>query len=224
MLVAFSRFSLVLPTKHRVFFCVKLRTVSFLPHPFQFTSHPIIRRCVLWATESLINKISPVVSVQVWETKRGFLSSFFILCYVVMQSSREVLTFRRNMVPALATRTPKLETVYSSETFSSHLPDREPSWTRPLPRKPQTPQKEYLLGRWRVGHRKRLSEYQVRSACSLTPTSSCCSMDPNPLTRNTFWTVTIGMTFIWLSHVGVNQGMMQRFLALPTLSDARWSV
>jgi hypothetical protein len=34
--------------------------------------------------------------------------------------------------------------------------------------------------------------------------------------------VTIGMTFIWLSHVGVNQGMMQRFLALPRLSAARW--
>jgi hypothetical protein len=49
-----------------------------------------------------------------------------------------------------------------------------------------------------------------------------CSMDPNPLTRNTFWTVTVGMTFIWLSHVGVNQGMMQRFLALPRLSAARW--
>lgn len=50
------------------------------------------------------------------------------------------------------------------------------------------------------------------------------NMDPNPLTRNTFWTVTVGMTFIWLAHVGVNQGMMQRFLALPTLSDARWAI
>lgn len=78
MLVTFSRCSLVLPTKHRgFFFCVKLRTVSFLPHPFQFTSHPIIRRCVLWATESLINIFSPVVSVQVWETKRGFHVSLF---------------------------------------------------------------------------------------------------------------------------------------------------
>lgn len=50
------------------------------------------------------------------------------------------------------------------------------------------------------------------------------NMDPNPLLRNTFWTVTIGMTFIWLSHCGVNQGMMQRFLALPNITSARWSL
>ncbi|PNF16521.1 hypothetical protein B7P43_G07192 [Cryptotermes secundus] len=50
------------------------------------------------------------------------------------------------------------------------------------------------------------------------------NLDPNPLTRNSFWTVTVGMTFIWLSHVGVNQGMMQRFLALPRLSAARWAL
>ncbi|KAJ9582262.1 hypothetical protein L9F63_003391 [Diploptera punctata] len=31
------------------------------------------------------------------------------------------------------------------------------------------------------------------------------NMDPNPFLRNTFWTVTIGMTFIWTSHCGVNQ-------------------
>ncbi|XP_069691678.1 sodium-coupled monocarboxylate transporter 1-like [Periplaneta americana] len=50
------------------------------------------------------------------------------------------------------------------------------------------------------------------------------NMDPNPFVRNTFWTVTIGMTFTWLTHCGVNQGMMQRFLALPNLSHARWAL
>ncbi|PSN38120.1 hypothetical protein C0J52_14407 [Blattella germanica] len=50
------------------------------------------------------------------------------------------------------------------------------------------------------------------------------NMDPNPLLRNSFWTVTIGMTFIWMAHCGVNQGMMQRFLALPSLTSARWSL
>lgn len=42
------------------------------------------------------------------------------------------------------------------------------------------------------------------------------NMDPNPFARNTFWTVTVGSTFTWLSHLGVHPGAVQRFIAVPT--------
>lgn len=46
-------------------------------------------------------------------------------------------------------------------------------------------------------------------------------MDPNPFLRNTFWTVTIGTTFQWLSALGIHPGAVQRFIALPTHGKAR---
>lgn len=46
-------------------------------------------------------------------------------------------------------------------------------------------------------------------------------MDPNPFLRNTFWTVTIGTTFQWLSALGIHPGAVQRFVALPTHGKAR---
>ncbi|KAL5235937.1 hypothetical protein ACI65C_003347 [Semiaphis heraclei] len=46
-------------------------------------------------------------------------------------------------------------------------------------------------------------------------------MDPDPFLRNTFWTVTVGTTFQWLSGLGIHPGAVQRFVALPTYSKAR---
>jgi len=45
-------------------------------------------------------------------------------------------------------------------------------------------------------------------------------MDPNPFLRNTFWTVTIGTTFQWLTQLGIHPGAVQRFVALPTYEKA----
>nr|CAD7444329.1 unnamed protein product [Timema bartmani] len=50
------------------------------------------------------------------------------------------------------------------------------------------------------------------------------NMDPSPFARNTFWTVSVGMTFLQLCHCGINQGMVQKFLALPTIQNARRSL
>ncbi|XP_063229782.1 sodium-coupled monocarboxylate transporter 1-like [Bacillus rossius redtenbacheri] len=50
------------------------------------------------------------------------------------------------------------------------------------------------------------------------------NMDPSPFVRNSFWTVTLGVTVSWICYAGVNQGMVQKFLALPTLRDARQSL
>ncbi|XP_012533313.1 sodium-coupled monocarboxylate transporter 1 [Monomorium pharaonis] len=46
-------------------------------------------------------------------------------------------------------------------------------------------------------------------------------MDPSPLARNTFWSMTIGMTVIWLGHHGVHPGTVQRFLSVPREIDAK---
>ncbi|XP_046397417.1 sodium-coupled monocarboxylate transporter 2-like isoform X2 [Ischnura elegans] len=48
------------------------------------------------------------------------------------------------------------------------------------------------------------------------------NFDPDPTTRHSFWTVTIGSLFIWLADVSANQGMIQRFLSMPTLKKAHW--
>ncbi|XP_025991363.1 sodium-coupled monocarboxylate transporter 1 [Solenopsis invicta] len=46
-------------------------------------------------------------------------------------------------------------------------------------------------------------------------------MDPSPLARNTFWSMTIGMTVIWLGHLGIHPGTVQRFLSVPREIDAK---
>lgn len=46
-------------------------------------------------------------------------------------------------------------------------------------------------------------------------------MDPSPFARSTFWGVTVGLTTAWTANISVNQGCMQRFLAVPTLKDAK---
>ncbi|KAJ9575563.1 hypothetical protein L9F63_007571, partial [Diploptera punctata] len=49
-------------------------------------------------------------------------------------------------------------------------------------------------------------------------------MDPSPFKRMTFWNVIIGFTFSATSTVGVNQGMVQKCMSLPTLKQAKWSL
>lgn len=49
-------------------------------------------------------------------------------------------------------------------------------------------------------------------------------MDPSPFVRSSFWTVSIGLTTLWISNLGVNQTCIQRFLAVPDIRFARKSV
>lgn len=50
------------------------------------------------------------------------------------------------------------------------------------------------------------------------------SMDPSPFVRTSFWTVSIGLTTLWISNLGVSQTCIQRFLAVPDIKFARKSV
>ncbi|XP_015112809.1 sodium-coupled monocarboxylate transporter 1 [Diachasma alloeum] len=50
------------------------------------------------------------------------------------------------------------------------------------------------------------------------------NMDPSPFQRNTFWGMAIGMTFHFTSHMSINQGFVQRCLAVPSRRDAVISV
>lgn len=49
-------------------------------------------------------------------------------------------------------------------------------------------------------------------------------MDPNPFVRSSFWTVSLGLTSLWVSNLGVSQTCIQRFLAVPDIKFARKSV
>jgi sodium-coupled monocarboxylate transporter 8/12 len=49
-------------------------------------------------------------------------------------------------------------------------------------------------------------------------------MDPSPFARISFWSVLFGLTTVWVSHLGVNQSCVQRFLAVPDIKFARKSV
>lgn len=49
-------------------------------------------------------------------------------------------------------------------------------------------------------------------------------MDPNPFVRNSFWTVSLGLTTLWIANLGVAQTCIQRFLAVPDIKFARKSV
>uniref|UniRef100_UPI003AAE8977 sodium-coupled monocarboxylate transporter 1 n=1 Tax=Centroberyx gerrardi TaxID=166262 RepID=UPI003AAE8977 len=48
--------------------------------------------------------------------------------------------------------------------------------------------------------------------------------DMNPLRRHTFWTITIGGTFIWVSVYGINQAQVQRYIACKSITHARMSL
>ncbi|CAL8318762.1 unnamed protein product [Lota lota] len=45
--------------------------------------------------------------------------------------------------------------------------------------------------------------------------------DMSPLRRHTFWTLTIGGTFVWVSVYGINQAQVQRYLSCKTITHAR---
>ncbi|KAM9328378.1 sodium-coupled monocarboxylate transporter 1 [Pholidichthys leucotaenia] len=48
--------------------------------------------------------------------------------------------------------------------------------------------------------------------------------DINPLRRHTFWTITIGGTFIWSTTYGINQAQVQRYVSCKSISHARLSL
>ncbi|PWA14708.1 hypothetical protein CCH79_00014369 [Gambusia affinis] len=48
--------------------------------------------------------------------------------------------------------------------------------------------------------------------------------DPSPLRRHTFWTLSIGGTFIWLSIYGINQAQVQRYISCKSMTHARLSL
>lgn len=45
-------------------------------------------------------------------------------------------------------------------------------------------------------------------------------MNPDPFVRTSFWMVSTGLTSMWISNVGVTPECIQRFMAIPKLSDA----
>ncbi|XP_061524369.1 sodium-coupled monocarboxylate transporter 1 isoform X2 [Phycodurus eques] len=48
--------------------------------------------------------------------------------------------------------------------------------------------------------------------------------DPNPLKRHTFWTVTFGGTFVWVSIYGINQAQVQRYISCKSITHAKLSL
>lgn len=49
-------------------------------------------------------------------------------------------------------------------------------------------------------------------------------MNPSPFAGSSFWTVSLGLTTLWISNLGVSQTCIQRFLAVPDINFARKSV
>lgn len=50
------------------------------------------------------------------------------------------------------------------------------------------------------------------------------NMDPSIFARNSFWGMSVGMVLTWLSGLGISQVSMQRFLAVPTITEAHKSI
>ncbi|KAM4614700.1 sodium-coupled monocarboxylate transporter 1 [Polymixia lowei] len=48
--------------------------------------------------------------------------------------------------------------------------------------------------------------------------------DANPLRRHTFWTLTIGGAFVWISVYGINQSQVQRYISCKNITQARLSL
>ncbi|XP_013882462.1 sodium-coupled monocarboxylate transporter 1 isoform X2 [Austrofundulus limnaeus] len=48
--------------------------------------------------------------------------------------------------------------------------------------------------------------------------------DMNPRRRHTFWTVTVGGTFLWVSVYGINQAQVQRYISCKSMTHARLSL
>lgn len=45
-------------------------------------------------------------------------------------------------------------------------------------------------------------------------------LDPNPFLRTSFWMVSVGLTTMWISNVGITPECVQRFIAIPRVDDA----
>lgn len=50
------------------------------------------------------------------------------------------------------------------------------------------------------------------------------SLDPDPRTRHTIWSVVVGNYFFWLATCSSNQAMVQRCLSLPNVRKANMYV
>ncbi|GJQ68454.1 hypothetical protein Trydic_g17033 [Trypoxylus dichotomus] len=50
------------------------------------------------------------------------------------------------------------------------------------------------------------------------------AFDVNPTKRDTFWAILIGWSINWIPQVAFSQGSVQKFLSLPTLSDAKKAI
>ncbi|XP_058448375.1 sodium-coupled monocarboxylate transporter 1-like [Malaya genurostris] len=50
------------------------------------------------------------------------------------------------------------------------------------------------------------------------------NMDPDPSLRSSFWLVSVGLTSMWISNIGVTPECIQRFLTVPDLSSAKKAV
>uniref|UniRef100_A0A8D3D638 Solute carrier family 5 member 8 n=1 Tax=Scophthalmus maximus TaxID=52904 RepID=A0A8D3D638_SCOMX len=48
--------------------------------------------------------------------------------------------------------------------------------------------------------------------------------DTNPLKRHTFWTITVGGTFVWVSIYGINQAQVQRYISCKSLTHGASTV
>ncbi|XP_077400904.1 sodium-coupled monocarboxylate transporter 1 isoform X2 [Vanacampus margaritifer] len=48
--------------------------------------------------------------------------------------------------------------------------------------------------------------------------------DPKPQKRHTFWTVTFGGTFVWVSIYGINQAQVQRYISCKSITHAKLSL
>lgn len=63
--------------------------------------------------------------------------------------------------------------------------------------------------------------FSVRMSLSWCVFNRAASFDPNPLRRHTFWTISIGGTFVWSSIYGINQAQVQRYISCKSITHAR---
>ena len=50
------------------------------------------------------------------------------------------------------------------------------------------------------------------------------NLDPSILTRHTFWSQAVGGYFTWMTIYGINQTMIQRYLAVPKVKIAKQAI
>lgn len=73
------------------------------------------------------------------------------------------------------------------------------------------------------GHRLDLFEYTSQNIFRFHLIyKNILSFDLDPTKRQSFWIITIGFTIHWISLTSMNQGCVQKFLAVATLREAKW--